>query len=150
MFIKETPTLLGNFCVISRMKRLWLILSLIIGCVPVSHIVVGETREPIHPSNVKIYLDYPEEYEKIALIDAGSNFAFKDPVILFDWQRKMDKAMERLKIEAAQLGANGILIVNTDNKIHQSVRSDGEGGSQISSSTEKFVKAIAIYVLENE
>ena len=132
------------------MKRLWLILLLIIGCVPVSYIVVGETREPIHPSNVKIYLDYPEEYEKIALIDAGSDFAFKDPAILFDWQKKMDKAMERLKIEAAQLGANGILIVNTDNKIHQSVRSDGEGGSQISSSTEKFVKAIAIYVLENE
>tara|TARA_B100000446_G_scaffold166465_1_gene169645 strand:+ start:185 stop:586 length:402 start_codon:yes stop_codon:yes gene_type:complete len=133
------------------MKRLWLILLLIIGCVPVSHIVVGETREPIHPSNVKIYLDYPEEYEKIALIDAGSNFAFKDPVILFDWQRKMDKAMERLKIEAAQLGANGILIVNTDtNNIIQSVRSDGEGGTQVSSSTEKYVKAIAIYVLENE
>ena len=132
------------------MKRLWLILSLIIGCVPVSHIVVGETREPIHPSNVKIYLDYPEEYEKIALIDAGSNFAFKDPVILFDWQRKMDKAMERLKIEAAQLGANGILIVNTDTNIIQSVRSDGEGGTQVSSSTEKYVKAIAIYVLENE
>ena len=133
------------------MKRLWLILSLIIGCVPVSHIVVGETREPIHPSNVKIYLDYPEEYEKIALIDAGSNFAFKDPVILFDWQRKMDKAMERLKIEAAQLGANGILIVNTDtNNIIQSVRSDGEGGTQVSSSTEKYVKAIAIYVFENE
>jgi len=133
------------------MKHLWLILSLIIGCVPVSHIVVGETREPIHPSNVKIYLDYPEEYEKIALIDAGSNFAFKDPVILFDWQRKMDKAMERLKIEAAQLGANGILIVNTDtNNIIQSVRSDGEGGTQVSSSTEKYVKAIAIYVLENE
>ena len=133
------------------MKRLWIILSLIIGCVPVSHIVVGETREPIHPSNVKIYLDYPEEYEKIALIDAGSNFAFKDPVILFDWQRKMDKAMERLKIEAAQLGANGILIVNTDtNNIIQSVRSDGEGGTQVSSSTEKYVKAIAIYVFENE
>jgi len=149
--MKSTPTLLGNFCVISCMKRLWLILSLIIGCVPVSHIVVGETREPIHPSNVKIYLDYPEEYEKIALIDAGSNFAFKDPVILFDWQRKMDKAMERLKIEAAQLGANGILIVNTDtNNIIQSVRSDGEGGTQVSSSTEKYVKAIAIYVLENE
>ena len=133
------------------MKHLWVILSLIIGCVPVSHIVVGETREPIHPSNVKIYLDYPEEYEKIALIDAGSNFAFKDPVILFDWQRKMDKAIERLKIEAAQLGANGILIVNTDtNNIIQSVRSDGEGGTQVSSSTEKYVKAIAIYVLENE
>jgi len=29
LFIKETPTLLGNFCVISYMKRLWLILFVI-------------------------------------------------------------------------------------------------------------------------
>ena len=136
-------------------KMIKSMLSLVIiffsSCMPVSHVIVGEAKSPINPSNVKIYLDYPEEYEKIALIDAGSNFAFKDPVILFDWQRKMDKAMERLKIEAAQLGANGILIVNTDtNNIIQSVRSDGEGGTQVSSSTEKYVKAIAIYVLENE
>ena len=131
------------------MKRLWLILSLIIGCVPVSHIVVGETREPIHPSNVKIYLDYPEEYEKIALIDAGSNFVLNAPEILFTWQSKMDKAMERLKIEAAQLGDNGILIVNTENKILTSDRSDGHGSSQTSTTTEKFVKAIAKYV-DNE
>ena len=123
-----------------------MIVVFLVGCVPVSHIVVGDAREPIDPSSVKIYLDSPKEYEKIALIDAGSNFAFKDPAILFDWQRKMDKAMERLKIESAQLGANGILIVNTDNKIHTSVSSDGQGRSNTSTHTEKFVKAIAIYV----
>ena len=130
-----------------RKSILFLIVMFLVGCVPVSHIVVGETREPIHPSNVKIYLDYPEEYEKIALIDAGSNFAFKDPAILFDWQSKMDKATERLKIEAAKLGANGILIINTDNKIYQSISSDGKGSTSSSSHSEKFVKAIAIYVL---
>ena len=129
---------------------LFLIVMFLVGCIPVSHIVVGETREPIDPSNVKIYLESPEEYEKIALIDAGSNFAFKDPAILFTWQSKMDKVTERLKIEAAKLGANGILIVNTDNKIHQSTSSDGEGSTRSSSHTEKFGKAIAIYVLENE
>ena len=133
-------------------KMIKSMLSLVIiffsSCMPVSHVIVGEAKSPINPSNVKIYLDYPEKYEKIALIDAGSNFALKDPVILFTWQSKMDKTMERLKFKAAQLGANGILIVNTDNKIHQSVRSDGQGGSQITSSTEKFVKAIAIYVIE--
>ena len=128
-------------------KFVILIVMFFIGCVPVSHIIVGDTREPIHPSNVEIYLDYPEQYEKIALIDAGSNFAFKDPAILFDWQGKMDKATERLKIEAAKLGANGILIINTDNKIYQSISSDGKGSTSSSSHSEKFVKAIAIYVL---
>ena len=124
-----------------------LIVMFFIGCVPVSHIIVGDKREPINPSNVEIYIDYPEQYEKIALIDAGSNFAFKDPAILFDWQSKMDKATERLKIEAAKLGANGIMIINTDNKIYQSTSSDGEGSISSSSHSEKFVKAIAIYVL---
>ena len=128
-------------------KFVILIVMFFIGCVPVSHVIVGDTREPIQPSNVEIYLDYPEQYEKIALIDAGSNFAFKDPAILFDWQSKMDKATERLKIEAAKLGANGILIINTDNKIYQSISSDGKGSTSSSSHSEKFVKAIAIYVL---
>ncbi len=131
-----------------NMRRLILLIIFLflVGCAASSHILVGEAREPIAPSNVKVYLDYPEEYEKIALIDAGSNFVLKDPEILFTWQSKMDKAMERLKIEAGQLGANGILIVNTDNTIHTSVSSDGQGGTNTSTYTEKFVKAIAIYV----
>ena len=132
------------------MKHCWILLITITGCVPVSHIIVGEAREPIQPSNVKIYIDYPKRYEKIALIDAGSNFAFKDPAILFDWQSKMDKAMERLKIEAAKLGANGILILDTDNKTYQSITSNAEGSAQSSTNTEKLIRAVAIYVMENE
>ena len=33
----------------------------------------------------------------------------------------MDKIIERLKIEAAQLGANGIVIENTDNKTKRNI-----------------------------
>ena len=128
------------------MRYLVLIL-LLISCHPVSHIVVCSKREPTSPTDVKVYLDYPESYEKIALVDAGSNFSFKDPVILFAWQSKMNKALERLKIEAASLGANGILIVNTDNKTYQSINSN-ENGVQTSTYEEKFIKAIAIYVPE--
>ena len=126
------------------MRYLVLIL-LLISCHPVSHIVVGNKREATSPTDVKVYLDYPESYEKIALVDAGSNFSFKDPVILFAWQSKMNKALERLKIEAASLGANGILIVNTDNKTYQSINSN-ENGVQTSTYEEKFIKAIAIHV----
>ena len=128
------------------MRYLVLIL-LLISCHPVSHIVVGKKREATNPTDVKVYLDYPESYEKIALVDAGSNFSFKDPVILFAWQSKMNKALERLKIEAASLGANGILIVNTDNKTYQSINSN-ENGVQSSTYEEKFIKAIAIHVPE--
>ena len=127
--------------------RYLLLILLLISCHPVSHIVVGNKREATSPTDVKVYLDYPESYEKIALVDAGSNFSFKDPVILFAWQSKMNKALERLKIEAASLGANGILIVNTDNKTYQSINSN-ENGVQSSTYEEKFIKAIAIHVPE--
>ena len=127
--------------------RYLVITLLLISCHPVSHIVVGNKREATSPTDVKVYLDYPESYEKIALVDAGSNFSFKDPVILFAWQSKMNKALERLKIEAASLGANGILIVNTDNKTYQSINSN-ENGVQTSTYEEKFIKAIAIHVPE--
>ena len=87
-------------------KSIVLLLAMIlIGCYPVSHIVVGETKSPISPSQVKILAEYPDEYEIIARIDASSEFAFKDPSINITWQSKMDKIIERLKIEAAQLGA---------------------------------------------
>jgi len=103
-------------------KSIVLLLAMIlIGCYPVSHIVVGETKSPISPSQVKILAEYPDEYEIIARIDASSEFAFKDPSINITWQSKMDKIMERLKIAAAQLGANGIVIENTDNKTKQNI-----------------------------
>ena len=127
-----------------------LIVMMLVGCVPVSHIIVGEARDPLSPSQVKIYSDFPEDYKKIALIDAGSNFAFKDPAILFTWQSKMNKVIERLKIEAAKLGANGVVIVGTDNKIHQTFNLDKDGNASSSSYTEKFGKAIAIYVIEKK
>ena len=127
-----------------------LILSLIVmiffGCYPVSHIIVGETRSPISPSKVKIYLEYPEEYEIIARIDASSEFAFRDPSFDITWQSKMDKMIQRLKIEAAQLGANGIVIGGTTNQTKQNVRVDGESGTSISESHFKTGTATAISV----
>ena len=126
-----------------------MIVIIIAGCYPASHIVVGDVRPPVSPHQVKLYLDYPEEYEKTALVDAGSNFAFKDPAILFTWQSKSNKVIERLKITASELGANGIVIVSTDNKIHQSMNVDKEGSVSSNPYMEKYGQAVAIYVGPN-
>ena len=122
-----------------------LIVMIFFGCYPVSHIIVGETRSPISPSKVKIYLEYPEEYEIIARIDASSEFAFRDPSFDITWQSKMDKMIQRLKIEAAQLGANGIVIEGTTNQTRQNMRAE-ENGTSISESHFKTGTATAIFV----
>jgi len=79
--------------------------ALLVGCAAESHVLVGTARAPISPDQVKIYVHPPAKYEEIAIIDASSksSAAFTD-------QQKMDKAIARLKEEAAKLGANGILL----------------------------------------
>ena len=49
-------------------------------CYPVSHVIVGKTQPPIDYTDVKIYIDYPNnyEYEKIAIIEVSSDLAFKE------------------------------------------------------------------------
>ena len=128
-------------------KIIILILTLIIfGCYPVSHMIVGNIKEPISPYEVKVYLNFPEEYETIALIEASSEFAFKDPSINITWQSKSDKIIERLKIEASNLGANGIVIKNTENKNKQIVTFDNEKGGQVTNTHFKVATATAIFV----
>ena len=77
-------------------------------CASTSHVITGKPRPPIDPSQVKLYSVAPPEYEEIATVDASSrsSFAFGD-------QKKMDSVIERLKKEAALLGANGVLLQST-------------------------------------
>ncbi len=128
------------------MIRRLIILLLIVGCYPVSHMIVGDIREPISPSEVIIYLDFPEEYETIALIEASSEFALKDPSINITWQSKSDKIIERLKVEASNLGANGVVIKNTENKNKQNVSYAEEGKTKVTNTHYKIGTAAAIFI----
>ena len=128
------------------MRKLLIIVLLIVGCYPVSHMIVGDIREPISPSEVKIYLDFPEEYLTIALIEASSEFAFKDPSINITWQSKSDKIIERLKMEASNLGANGVVIKNTENKNKQNVSHGEKGETTVTNTHYKVGSATAIFV----
>jgi hypothetical protein len=72
---------------------------------PPAHVLVGEVRPPIAPDLVKIYPHPPANYQVIATLDASSASAFGS-----GGQKTVDKVIERLKIEAAKLGANGVIL----------------------------------------
>lgn len=84
---------------------LFLLLSFLAAGCASSYVLVGKVRPPIAPEQVKVYLRPPAKYEEIALLDASSKNSWA-----VTQQAKMNKAMERLKAEAAGLGANGILL----------------------------------------
>jgi len=85
-----------------------LLVALVSACAGTSHVITGKPRAPIDPSQVTIYSVAPPQYEEIAVIDASSQMSFA-----FGDQNKMNAVMDRLKKEAASLGANGVLLQGT-------------------------------------
>lgn len=126
-------------------------------CAPSSHILTGTARAPISPANVRLYPTPPPQFETIALLDASSKSAFGT-----GGQKSMDKVIERLKVEAAKLGANGILLgevsdrqtgslgtgVGSDSYSGRSAVGVGVGGSL--GIYKKTAKGTAIYVPPGE
>jgi len=68
-----------------------------------SILVTGTPRTPTLPSQIVLYTTPPPEYELIGSINASSNAGWTQ-------QDSLDYAVERLKIEAAKVGANGVVI----------------------------------------
>jgi hypothetical protein len=119
------------------------------GCAT-SHVMVGQARPAISPDQVQIYLRPPAgRYDEIALLDTSSKGSFSITA-----QGKTDAVIERLKAEAAKLGANGILLQGVGDQAAGSVgsgfaSSSGHSAFGFGSSAAVFVKkgdGLAIYV----
>ncbi len=143
------------------MRKLYLpALALFVGalyaCVT-SHVMIGTARPPISPALVQIYFHPPAaKYDEIAMLDTSSRGAFAITA-----QGKTDAVIQRLKEEAAKLGANGVLLQGVGDQTGGSI-STGFGqatasgntayGSGIGISgnvTNKAGSGIAIYVQPN-
>lgn len=77
----------------------------ITGCASGTHIVTGKKREPIKPEDVTIYQIKPNSFEYVGIVNAHSSGKR---------QRHMDSVVKGLKVHAAKIGANGILLGNVD------------------------------------
>ena len=99
-------------------------LLLLAACATSSHVLVGKPRPPISAADVQVYSEPPRYYDRIAILDASSEGSFQ-----FGDQAKVAAALERLKREAAKLGANGILFQGTGEKAGMVI---GTGGSSVS------------------
>ena len=134
----------------NNFKCLLILVFVLKSCYPVSHVIIGEVQTPLDYNNVKVYYDYPKFHEKIAIIEASSDLSFKDISIEFTHQQKTNKALDRLKKEAASLGANGIVFQNisTTNKQHFNFNENNKGKISAFSRSEKqkALNAVAIFV----
>ncbi len=114
-----------------------------------SYVAIGNARAPINPADVRIYTELPASYEKIAMVSADARNAFASQ------QNLSDNAIERLKKEAAAVGANGILLNGFGNyvvgsggvvNVLQTGPHTAFGVGTMSTYTGKEAEGIAIYV----
>tara|TARA_Y100001956_G_scaffold52283_1_gene50987 strand:+ start:6536 stop:6937 length:402 start_codon:yes stop_codon:yes gene_type:complete len=111
------------------------------GCSASSHILLGEARTPINASQVRVLMNEPTEYELIAIVESSSKFS-----IAVTEQGKINVVLEELKVEAAKLGANGLLINSVNNESVLVPVQNPNGSVSHYSGTNKVIKAKAIYI----
>ena len=106
-------------------------------------------RAPLDPAAVRIYTVPPPEFEEIAILDASSRGS-----LVFGAQAETNVMIDRLKREAAALGANGVLLEMTDTEANGGLSVGGGSGGYHSALgvgvsgaiTNKVGRGIAIYV----
>lgn len=77
---------------------------LLAGCASTHRVILSPPRPAIAVEQVKVYHVAPKRFEEIARLESSSAIGFGTP-------GQTDAAIERLRREAAKLGANGVLLL---------------------------------------
>lgn len=112
-------------------------------CAQGSHIVTGQKRPPVDPSQIKVLVQAPSNSEVIGMVEARSTMGWSD-------QDKQNVALEELKKQAASLGANAIVLSSTGNDVTSGVMvmSQPYGGATVVpyENRQKTLSAVAVFV----
>jgi hypothetical protein len=80
-------------------------LTTVSGCATSSQMLTGSPRAPLLPSDVRVYTQAPQSFEEIAVLGAS-----RKSVSSAGGERAIEKMIETMRSQAAQLGANGLLL----------------------------------------
>lgn len=120
------------------------------GCASTSKIMLGAARPALAPEQVRIYSAPPLRFEEIARLETSS-------AIGFGTAGQTDAAIDKLRREAAALGANGVLLLGVDSMAPPVGVGIGTGiarrhvgvfGSVGIPTTQRRAVGIAIYVIQ--
>jgi hypothetical protein len=82
-----------------------MITAMLGGCAASSVVITGPVRSAISPDAVRIYTSAPEKFEEVAMLNAS-----RKAVSSAGGERAIDKVIDEMRLQAAKLGANGLLL----------------------------------------
>ena len=129
------------------------IAAMLAACATSSQVLTGVPRSPILPAGVRVYTQAPPSFEDIAELGAS-----RKSVSSAGGERAIAKMIETMRTQAAQLGANGLLLedfsdsdpmaigtgVGSQTYTHNASINVGVGGSL--GVVKKIARARAIFV----
>jgi hypothetical protein len=85
-----------------------LALLLVAGCVSASKTVLIPNLQPVAPADVRFYfqLDSVPAHDRVAILEVNSN----------DMMNTTTAVLDKLRIEAAKLGADGVILVGSESE----------------------------------
>lgn len=130
------------------------LLALLLTACASSHMLTGRPRPPIDPAQVRIYFSAPPGgFEEIALLETSSG------AFTYGEQNKTNALFDKLRREAAKLGANGVLFQGSADGYGGSNVGVGVGGARYGGHTstgvgvginvsprQKYARGVAVYV----
>jgi hypothetical protein len=139
-----------------RLPTIALLAAIVIaGCSSTTRVMLGPTYPPLAPEQVRIYYQPPPRYREIALLETDSG------ALTYGEQNKMNAVLGKLRVEAARLGANGVLFQGTQNGYGGSGVGVGVGGGHFGghsafggsvgvdlSPSQKHARGMAIFVTD--
>jgi hypothetical protein len=120
------------------------------GCASIHATMLGAPRPAVAVEQVRVFQVPPKRYEEIARLDASS-------AIGFGTQGQANAAINRLRHEAAKLGADGVLLLGVDTyapPVSMGVGAGSygyHGGASIGvgiPTAQKHAAGVAIHVIE--
>lgn len=139
-----------------RQPTIALLAALVLaGCSSTSRVMLGPTYPPLSPEQVRIYYQPPPRYREVALLETDSG------ALTYGEQNKMNAVLSKLRVEAARLGANGVLFQGTQNGYGGGGVGVGVGGGRFGghssfggsvgvdlSPSQKHARGMAIFVTD--
>ena len=101
-----------------------LAVGLLAGCASSSSRLIAPARPAINPAEVRIYRTPPRNYQEIAVLDATSAAR-----LFHGTPQGENEALQRLKEEAARVGANGVLLTLVGDRSRGAIGVGVGGGS---------------------
>jgi hypothetical protein len=124
-----------------KVLQLVLIVTVLFACASGSHIITGKVRAPLHYDSVTLFTNEPASYETIGIVKASSDAGWSE-------QDSLNYAVEELKKQAAKLGANGVILLSSGEKISNVFGTNSTGGVYAVPVSAQTLTGKAIYIPE--